>query len=285
MQNHFHLLIMNLIVSARASARWALFVTLSFFVSSAIFIHEAYAEWLLSRAIDPFTDQETITAHVETHRGTIFVRCKDDDFVMYVSVDEFLSTKGVNFKYRVDQQEVVETRGPVSADGVGVFFNFPETHARRFMTGEVVLFEVYDYRGVGHRRKFSLSGADAPIKDVLTACGSRTSVPEGLDLDVVKGVDNWPNAFTLLAKRSLSNAGFYKGNIDDNKDDSIYFAVQKAKPGFIRFCSQIENKYRNKESLLFSTIMKKGEISTYNLVEHYASSALRQELKEYWLNR
>lgn len=243
---------------------------------------DAQAEWQVSESVDKFTDEKIVVALEQAdEKGTLIVRCKKGDVEMYVDVDEYLSNQGIDFRYRIDRDPMVEDRGPASTTGKAVFFNFAASRARAFMAGNSVLFEVFDFRGVGHTRKFSLSGSAAAIGAVLGACGIREVAPEGVDGDIVEGVDEWSKGFTLLAKEALKDAGRYSGTVDSSKPDELYQVIQILKPGYVRHCAS----NRLNSECMSVRLSRDDRVSTYDIVEWAASPDLRKKINDYFLRR
>ena len=122
---------------------------------------------------DSFTDQPILTtAEIINGRTHLSVTCNKGHFLTMVAVGSYLgSNTDLRFRYRIDDGAVVEGVGQGSTNGRTLFVSPPEEHAKRFMVGAAVFFEVTDFQGSVHRQRFTLSNAAATIAPIMKACG------------------------------------------------------------------------------------------------------------------
>jgi len=137
-----------------------------FFILS--FISQSAVAWTIREDIDPFTDKGNIYV---SGQNLVF-RCKNDNFAIYISFNEYLGSGDLRVMYRFDKQPPVETKFSASAAGTAVFVKNANDFALDSISADKLLIKVFDYRGVSYTKNIHLNGLpDQKITTAAEACG------------------------------------------------------------------------------------------------------------------
>ena len=202
----------------------------------------AVPEWTGTTDTDPFTDKSVSVASSSyedgAHTRSIVVKCDGDEFSTYVAFGEYLGDEMLDARYRVDKNDPVETSWRPSADGTAAFAY--SALARGLVSGQSIVIEVSDYRGVAHRAKFDLTGSSAKVLPVMNVCNERIKPLaqgiEGLRNDFAQELERFSAIRVSLAKEMLSQRGDYDGPIDSDLDSEFALALQKSADAFVEAC-------------------------------------------------
>ena len=199
--------------------------------------------WKLTKDTDPFTD-ETVAVATASDSGnptrSLVVRCKGTKFSVYVNFGEYLSNKSVVVRYRVDKQETAKEEWHPSTSGSAAFVGEEKHFARLIVSGNSLLVEALDYRGVAHRASFSLTGSAEAIGPVMEQCGvSRVGLHDmvdGLRLDMALRLERWGPRNISTYKKILISLEKYNGFPDASIEPEFALAVQDFYDTYIHQC-------------------------------------------------
>ena len=147
----------------------------------------AQDKWSFEERIDELTDNKIAVASKSFTRNTgVYVRCeqgtkRQGKFKVYFVFGEYLNTKLVPIRYRIDKGTLEEDKWWPSTKGTGVFVDAGDSAeiARQMMRGSKMIVEATDFRGQRHRIRFDLTGASRAIEPVLQLCNiSRIALHE-----------------------------------------------------------------------------------------------------------
>lgn len=212
----------------------ALFAIMFFATSLAM----AQDNWSLEEKIDELTDNKIAVASLSTRNTGAYIRCQQSTkrkgkFEVYFVFGEYLNTKRVPIRYRIDKGTLVEDKWWPSAKGTGVFVSpgHGAEIARQMMRGSKMIVEATNFRGQRHRVRFGLAGASKAIEPVLQLCSiSRIALHEkmkGLRKEISLEIELWGPKNIRVKKKILSVLGAYEGAINENIDNSFALSVQK----------------------------------------------------------
>lgn len=202
------------------------------------------ADWTLETESDPLTDETIATAmtvHVAgTNTHSIIVRCKENDFTVYVSLDEFIDDDLVDIRYRIDKGKLIEQTWSPSAAGTSVFAQDENELARQLVGGSTFIIEVRDFRGVAHRATFDLNGGASKILRVMEACDINLEPfhqqVEGLSPDIAMELEKWAPDQISEAKEIMGGLGKYDGPIDSKMDGQFALDLQGMRNQYVKDC-------------------------------------------------
>ena len=226
-----------------------LFTIMVFATSLAI----AQDKWSFEERIDELTDNKIAVASKSFTRNTgVYVRCeqrtkRQGKFKVYFVFGEYLNTKLVPIRYRIDKGTLEEDKWWPSTKGTGVFVDAGDSAeiARQMMRGSKMIVEATDFRGQRHRIRFDLTGATRAIEPVLQLCSiSRIALHEkiqGLRKEISLEMELWGPKNISIKKKILFALGAYDGAIDEKIDTSFAFSVQKFYDARILNCKKSES--------------------------------------------
>ena len=140
----------------------------------------AHANWSYEEQIDAFSDDSKYLAYTTSttdRNGAVMVNCINGSLAIVLKIGAHHVPAGfpqpvMEFRYRVDKGEIVET------DGIFMEGSFVMTSGSKdfqkllpaLQAGQVLSAELTDYRAIAKRHHFSLKGSSAAIRKVVNAC-------------------------------------------------------------------------------------------------------------------
>ena len=158
-------------------------------VPSLIFVlllspSKAFSEtgvWRYNSYIDPLDDSRRSIAStswsyelIPSGPYSLYVQCENGDLNVIVNFDKYLGNDARPITYRFDKTSPIKTEWLPSTVGTALFARRPVWFAHALSTGNQVILEATDSRGVRQRTGFYLKGSRQAIEPVLRDCGFAT---------------------------------------------------------------------------------------------------------------
>lgn len=188
--------------------------------------------WVYEQKKDGFNDKSGHTAYIKGKGGTYALAQCDSNSVFNVQffINEYLSRKAVNVKWRIDNGEVNTGAWNVSTEGTTVFARSDVKNqlGRKMRSGSNILLEVTDYRGTNHRVKFSLRGSSKAISSIYKACDISMEVMkfDGVGDVVSNYIDRMGPKSTICFSKKLALNNYKISEFSNIKSEELYQQAQ-----------------------------------------------------------
>tara|TARA_R110002060_G_scaffold78365_1_gene91466 strand:- start:9040 stop:9828 length:789 start_codon:yes stop_codon:yes gene_type:complete len=189
--------------------------------------------WTYKQQVDSFNDQTLHIANIMgKNKTSLTVRCNENSSLdIYFFFNNYLSSKSVPVRWRIDKNEMQIGKWKVSTNGTSVFshYEIKNALARDLTKGSNVLLEATDYRGTKHKVSFSLKGSSKAIIPVLRAC----NIPEtkinfsGISEIISSYIDRMGPKSTICLSKQLSLSNYKIAKISHKKTEELYAEAQR----------------------------------------------------------
>lgn len=180
-------------------------------------------------------------------------------------MDEYLSNKSVNVRWRIDNDEAQTGIWDVSTKGTSIFVKseFKNKLGRDIRSGSNILLEVTDYRGTNHRVKFSLKGSSKTISAVYKACDipMKKITFDGVSDVTSNYIDRMGPKSTACFKKQLILSNYQITNISKTKTEELYQHAQMFLNKKMKQCPSdgdflLERSCKDPEEFFFRSCIK-----------------------------
>lgn len=203
-------------------------------------------EWRFSDEKDELTDESITSATLlakDGHTTTfIAVRCIKGQLDILTSFDEYLGNDHRPVKYRMDQGDIQKDDWLPTSKGNALFIGQDADFSRQLLKSKKLIIEADDFRGVAHRTKYEWNSGEDVIRSVMIKCNTPIegieSRLEGIRKEIALEMERWGPKYIEAHKRSLVQAGSYKGPIDTTIDQEFATAVQSIYDRYISRCKE-----------------------------------------------